>query len=325
MLRRRALVVAALAGGWLFSPLAVLAQPAGKDARVGILSYLAPDQMRAFLLTLAKSLQALGYVEGRNLALVVRTADGQLEALPALASELVEGQVDVILAIAPLSIRAAQQATSKIPIVMALGDPAMFSTLAQPGGNITGVTALAAELAGKQVELIKEAFPGASRIAVLRNPSQPVHVAKLQRAELSARALGVRLIVVDARTAEDFGAAFTVVESERAEGLIVFADGVFRAARKRLVDEAARLRLPAVYASAGFAEAGGLIEYVPDFNETFERAGSFVARILKGAPPASLPVEQPSRFHLYVNRVTASSLGLELSPALLSRADQIFE
>jgi putative tryptophan/tyrosine transport system substrate-binding protein len=324
MLGRR-MLIAALAGGLLFTPLAVLAQPAGKSHRVGVLSYLAPEQMQPFLRTLAQSLQAQGYVEGKNLTLVVRTTDGRLGALPDLAFELVKSEVDVILAIAPLSIRAAHQATSTIPIVMAIGDPAMFASLARPGGNITGVTALAAELAGKQVELIKEALPGASRIAVLRNPNQPVHVAKLQRAEASARALGVHLIVVDARTAEDFDAAFSVVEKERAEGLIVFADGVFRAARTRLVLTAARLRLPAVYASAGFAEAGGLIEYIPDFEETFQRAGSFIGRILKGAHPASLPVEQPSRFHLFVNRATAATLDLALPPALLLRANQIIE
>ena len=272
-----------------------------------------------------QTLQAQGYVHDKNLTLVIRTADGRLDTLPDFASELVKSEVEIIVAIAPLSIRAARQATSTIPIVMAIGDPATFASLAQPGGNITGVTALAAELAGKQIELIKEALPDAKRIAVLRNPNQPVHVAKLERAETSARTLDVRLIVVDARNAEDFDAAFSVIEKERAEGLIVFADGVFRAARKRVVEMAARLRLPAVYASAGFAEAGGLIEYVPDFDETFQRAGSFVVRILRGARPADLPVEQPSRFHLVVNRATASTLGLTLPQALLLRADQIIE
>jgi putative ABC transport system substrate-binding protein len=324
MLRRRT-VLAALAGGLLYTPLAVLAQPAGKGHRVGVLSYLAPDQLQPFVRTLEQTLQGQGFVPGKNVTLVIRTTNGRLEALPDLASELVTSEVEIIVAIAPLSIRAARQATSTIPIVMAIGDPALFASLAQPGGNITGVTALAAELAGKQVELIKEALPAAKRIAVLRNPNQPVHVAKLERAETSAHALGVRLIVVDARKAEDFAAAFSIMEKEGAEGLIVFADGVFRAARKRVVDMAAQLRLPAVYASPGFAEVGGLIEYVPDFEETFQRAGAFVVRILKGARPADLPVEQPSRFHLLVNRATASDLGLTLPPALLLRADQIVE
>jgi putative ABC transport system substrate-binding protein len=324
MLRRRAFI-AAFAGGLLYTPFSLLAQPTDKTHRVGILTYLAPDQVKGFLQTLKHSLRAQGYVEGRNLILELSNAAGRLETLPELAAELVRSQVDVILAIAPLSIRAAQQAASTIPIVMAIGDPAMFASLAQPGGNITGVTAMAAELAGKQVELIKEALPDASRIAVLRNPNQPVHVAKLQRAQDTARSLGVDLIVVDARTSDDFEAAFALIEKQRAQGLIVFADGVYRAARTRLVDMTARLRLPAIYASGGFAEAGGLIEYVPDFEETFQRAGSFVARILKGASPASLPVEQPSRFHLLVNRSTAAALGVMLPYALLLRADQIIE
>jgi putative ABC transport system substrate-binding protein len=324
MLARRTLI-GALVGGVFFTPVPVLTQPAGKNHRVGVLSYLAPDQLQPFVETLKRTLQVQGYVQGQNLNLMVRTSSGRLDELPNLASELVKGEVEVIVAIAPLSIRAAHQATDTIPIVMAIGDPAMYASLAKPGGNITGVTALAAELAGKQVELIKEALPTATRIAVLRNPNQPVHASKLERAGMSSRALGLHLIVVDARKEEDFDVAFAVIEKERAEGLIVFADGVFRAARKRIVDMAARLRLPAVYASAGFAEAGGLIEYVPDFDETFRRAGSFVVRILNGARPADLPVEQPSRFQLLVNRATASTLGLALSPALLLRADQVIE
>ncbi len=218
-----------------------------------------------------------------QLTLEVRTAAGRVEALPQLAQELVRAQVDVILAIAPLSVRAARQASSTVPIDMALGDPASFENLARPGGNVTGVTALAAELAGKQVELIKEALPRATRIAVLRNPDQPVHAAKLEHAGAVARARGVRLIVTDARTGDDFDSAFLTMAGERAEGLIVFADGVYRGQRVRLVEMASRLRLPAVYASDGFAQAGGLIAYVPDVEETYRRAASFVDRILKGA------------------------------------------
>jgi putative ABC transport system substrate-binding protein len=309
----------------LIAPLAADAQPVSKVYRVGVLSYLTLDELQGSFATFRQALTQLGYVEGRNVAFDVRTASGRLEALPALAAELVRLNVDVILAIAPLAIRAARQATSTIPIVMTFGDPAMFDSLARPGGNVTGVTALAAELAGKQVELMKEALPRVSRVAVLRNPEQPVHVAKLKQAEAVARALAVRLIVVDARGAEDFDAAFLTIASERAEGLVVFADGIFRSHRKRLVELASRLRLPAVYGSNGFAETGGLIAYVPDSAEAYRRAASFVDRIFKGANPAILPVEQPTRFELLVNLKTAKALGLTIPPSLLQRADQVIE
>jgi putative tryptophan/tyrosine transport system substrate-binding protein len=307
------------------APLAGEAQPPGKIYRVGVLSYNAPDVLQANLTTVRETLRQQGYVEGRNLAFEVRTSGGRLEVLPDLAAELVRLKVDVIIAIAPLAIRAARQATSTIPIVMALGDPATFDNLARPGGNVTGVTALAAELAGKQVELLKEAVPRVSRVAVLRNPDQPVHVAKLKQAETTARALAVRLIVVDARGAGDIEGAFATIVQERAEGLIVFADGVFQGERRRVVEHAARLRLPAVYASGGFAQAGGLIAYVPDVAETFRRAASFVDRIFKGANPATLPVEQPTRFDLSVNLAAARTLGLTMPQSLLVRADQVIE
>ena len=307
------------------APLAAAAQPAGKVYRVGILSYAAPDVLQANLTTFRETLRQQGYVEGRNITFEVRTTSGRLDTLPELAAELVRLNVDVILAMSPLSIRAARQATSTVPIVMTFGDPATFDSLARPGGNVTGVTALAAELAGKQVELLKEALPRVSRVAVLRNPDQPVHVAKLQRAEAVARALSVRLIVVDARGAEDFDAAFATIARERAEGLIVFADGIFLAHRKQLVELASRLRLPGVYASNAFAQAGGLITYVPDTAETFRRAASFVDRILKGASPATLPVEQPTRFELTVNLSAARALGLTIPHSLVVRADRVVD
>jgi putative ABC transport system substrate-binding protein len=301
------------------------AQPAGKVLRVGVLTYRAPDVVKVDVATLRDALRPLGYEEGRNLVIEVRTSAGRLDALPELAAELVRLDVHVILAVAPLSIRAARQATPTIPIVMALGDPATFDNLARPGGNVTGVTALAAELAGKQVELLKEAVPRVSRVAVLRNPDQPVHVTKLRQAEATARSLSVRLFLMDARVADDIDGAFARVAQERPEGLIVFADGLFQGQRRRVVEHAARLRLPAVYASNGFTDVGGLIAYVPDIAETFRRAASFVDRIAKGANPATLPVEQPTRFELSVNLTTARTLGLAMPQSLLVRADRVIE
>ena len=317
--------VAMVGGGLLAGPLAAGAQQAGKVYHVGVLSYFTHDELQGSLETFREALRQPGYVEGRNVAFEVRTASGRLEALPELAAQLVRRKVDVILAIAPLAIRAARQATSTIPIVMTFGDPAMFDSLARPGGNVTGVTALAAELAGKQVELMKEALPRGSRFAVLRNPDQPVHVAKLKQAEDVARALAVRLVVVDARGAEDFDAAFHKIAGERVEGLIVFADGIFRSNRKRLVELASQLRLPAVYGLEGFVQVGGLIEYVPDSVEAFRRAASSVDRIFKGASPATLPVEQPTKFALVINLKTAKALGLTIPPSLLLRADEVIQ
>ena len=317
--------LALVSGGFLTAPLAAEAQPAGKIYQVGILSYIALDELQGSLATLRQSLRQLGYLEGLNIAYEVRTASGKLERLAELAADLVRRKVDGIFAIAPLAIRAARQATSTVPIVMIFGDPAMFESLARPGGNVTGVAALAAELAGKQVELLKEALPRAARVAVLRNPDQPVHFEKLRQAEAVARALGVRLTVVDARGPEDFDAAFLKIADERVDGLIVFADGIFRSNRKRLVELVSHLHLPAVYGSEGFAQAGGLIAYVPDSEEAYRRAASFVDRILKGANPAVLPVEQPTRFGLFINLKTAKALRLTIPPALLARADQVIE
>ena len=324
MIERRTFIVI-VGSGLLAAPRAAEAQQVSKAYQVGGLSYIALDELQGNLETFREALRQRGYVEGRNVAFEVRTASGRLEALPELAAELVRRKVDVIVAIAPLAIRAARQATSTIPIVMTFGDPAMFDRLARPGGNVTGLTALAAELAGKQVELMKETLPRGSRFAVLRNPEQPVHVAKLKQAEDVARALAVRLVVVDARVAEDFDAAFLKIASERVDGLIVFADGVFRSNRKRLVELAAQLRLPAVYGSEGFVQAGGLIAYVPDSVEAYRRAASFVDRIFKGASPATLPVEQPTKFALVINLKTAKAQGLTIPPSLLLRADQVIE
>jgi putative ABC transport system substrate-binding protein len=323
-MNRRAFL-ATLSNGLLATPRAAKAQSPGKIYRVGVVSYFSRDVLQPNLATFRDALQQQGYVEGQNIAFEVRTSDGRLDAVPELAAELVRLNVDVILAIAPLSIRAARQATTTIPIVMALGDPAMFQSLARPGGNVTGVTALAAELAGKQVELLKEALPRVTRVAVLRNPDQPVHVAKLKQAETTARTLGIRLIVVDARGPEDFDTALATIAGERTDGLIVFADGVFLAHRKRLVELVSRLRLPAVYAMNGFVQAGGLIAYVPDDAETYRRAASFVGRIFKGANPATLPVEQPTRFELTVNLAAARTLGVTIPQSLVVRADQLIE
>lgn len=272
-----------------------------------------------------QALLADGYAVGRNLALEHRYAEGQLERFPALADDLVRRKVDVIVAASPLAIRAARDATSTIPIVMINGDPAMFISLSRPGGNITGLTAWQAELAGKQLELLKEAVPKLERVAVLRNPTQPVHALKLHEVESVAKALKVTVHVTEARAPDDFEGAFASMARDRSQGLVVFADGMYSTNRARLAELAMRHALPAAFGSEGAAQAGGLITYVPDSGETYRRAASYVTRILKGAHAGDLAIERPTRFNLSINLKTARALGLTLPPSLLVRADHVLD
>jgi putative ABC transport system substrate-binding protein len=302
-------------------------QGAGKAYRVGMLWSSAPGDSTGGprLDAFRRALQEDGYAEGRNLTLEHRYAEGQLERFPALATDLVRRNVDVIVAASPLAIRAARDATSTIPIVMINGDPAMFISLSRPGGNITGLTAWQAELAGKQLELLKEALPRLGRVAVLRNPTQPVHALKLQEVESVARALKITVHVTEARAPDDFDGAFASMVRERADGLVVFADGMYYTNRARLASLALRHALPTAFGSEGAAQSGGLVAYVPDAGETYRRAASYVARILKGANAGDLAIEQPKRFQLSVNLKTARALGLTLPPSLLVRADHVVE
>ena len=304
-----------------------VAQGPGRTFRVGVLWSAAADDptIRPGLESLRASLRESGYVEGQNLILEHRHAAGRLDRFPALAKNLVDAHVDVVRATSPLSIRAARQATSTVPIVMINGDPDMFGSLSRSGGNITGLTAFQAELAGKQVELLKEAVPQVSKIAVLRNPTQPVHALKLREAERVARALGVVLYVAEARTTDDFDEAFSAMTRERVGALAVFADGTYYSNRARIADLALRHRLPVAFGSPGGADAGGLMSYVPSAADTYRRAGVYVSRILKGAHPGDLPLERPTRFELSVNLRTAQTLRITLPQAVLMRADRVIE
>jgi putative ABC transport system substrate-binding protein len=325
MILRRSALVAFAAAFVLAAALSAHAQHAGKVHRIALLSYQTQDTFQPSFEVFRAAMRELGWIEGRNVTFERRHAAGKLELVPGLAIEIVKANPDLIVAVAPLSVRAARQATSTIPIVMIYGDPEMFVDLARPGGNVTGLAALAAELAGKQVELLKQAVPGALRIAVLRNPAQPVHVGKLREAEAAARALKLRLTVLDARTPDDFEAAFAAMAREPVDGLVVFADGMYRSAAAQLAELAARYRLPTIYGSAGHAQAGGLVEYAPNRDEAFQRAAGYVDRILKGARPGDLPVEQPTRFELTINAKAARTIGLTLPPALLLRAERVIE
>jgi putative ABC transport system substrate-binding protein len=325
---RRAFI-GSLAGGLLAAPLAAGAQQADRMARIGYLGRdLVPHLHEAFL----QGLRDLGYVEGRNVVIEYRDAEGKPERLPALAAELVALKVDVIVAPTTVAALAAKQATRTLPIVFPVAaDPVtsgLVASLARPGGNVTGLSNLAPELVGKGLEQLKQAVPGVSRVAVLWQPGAlPERTRKdmLKEAEVAARALGVRLQSVEARGADDFDRAFSDMTKGAAGALTVLGSSMFFSERRRLVDLAAKNRLPAVYPGREFVDAGGLMAYGPDLADLFRRAPTYVDRILKGVKPADLPIEQPTKYQLVINLKTAKALGLTIPLSLLQRADQVIE
>ena len=327
---RRDTVLALLALG--AAPLAAEAQQAAKVARIGYLSpnlASSPHLRDAFL----QGLRDLGYVEGRNVVIEYRDAEGKLERLPALAAELVALKVDVILAEGgTLGPRVAMQATTTIPIVFAgAGDPVgsgLVTSLARPGGNVTGLSSLGPELVGKRLELLKQAVPGVDRVAVLWLPGalgERTDKDMLTGADVAARALGVRLQFVEARGPDEFARAFSDMSSARAGALTVLPSNRFLREHRRLVDLAAKNRLPAVYTSREFVDAGGLMSYGANSADLHRRAATYVDKILKGAKPGDLPVEQPTKFELVINLKTAKALGLTIPQSVLARADEVIQ
>ena len=319
-----------LAGGVLTAPLAVEAQ-ANQPPRIG---YLATSLASGLRVTEAfrQGLRDLGYVEGRTVVIEYRDAEGQLNRLPALAAELVALKVDVTQVGGTPQALAAKQATKTIPIVFAAaGDPVtsgLVTSLARPGGNITGLSIISPELVGKWMELLTQAVPGVTRVAVLSDPAIAGERAaknSLKEAEVAGRALGVRLQFVEARGPADLDRAFSDMSRARAGALTVLGGATFLNARSRLADLAAKNRLPAVYGTREYAVAGGLMSYGPDLADLFRRAATYVDKILKGAKPADLPVEQATKFELVINLKTAKALGLTIPPPLLQRADQVIE
>jgi putative ABC transport system substrate-binding protein len=327
MERRRFIEV--IAGSLLAAPVAAEAQQAAKVARIGWLgahpTRLPPE---AFL----QGLRDLGYVEGRNLVIEYRDADGKPERLPALVAELVALRVDVIVAPPTVAALTAKQATRTLPIVfIGAADPVtsgLVTSLARPGGNVTGLSNLAPELVGKCLELLKQAVPGVSRVAVLWQPDglgERTDKGLLKEAEASARALGVQPQFVEARGPGDFDRAFSEMTRASAGALTVLISVMFFSERKRLVDLATKNRLPAVYTSRGFVDAGGLMAYGPNAADLLRRAATYVDKILKGTKPGDLPVEQPTKFELVINLKTAKALGLTIPPSLLGRADEVIQ
>jgi ABC-type uncharacterized transport system substrate-binding protein len=309
--------------GLLCAPLITDAQQPGKVVRIGLLSLSVAGSLT--IAGLRQGLRELGYVEGQNLALVQRDAEGQYERLPDLATDLVGLRVEVLVAQGAAAMRAAHRATSTIPIVMmGGGDPiasGVIASLARPGGNITGVIA-AATLHEKRLELLKEAVPEVSRIAVLWNPGNPATAPAVQATQDTAQALGLQLQMLEGPP-NDFEGAFAAILSGRAEALIVLPDAVFNRHRTRIVDFAQRHRLPAMYPDPESVRAGGLMSYATSWLAIGHHAATFVDKILDGAKPADLPVEQAMKFEFVINLKTAQTLGLTLPPHLLVLADEV--
>ena len=308
----------------LVAPLAAKAQEAGKVARIGMLVSSSSPFVEAF----KQGLRELGYVEGRNIVIEYRSTDGRDERLPGLAAELVRLKVDIIVASSQGAV-AARQATTAIPIVMPIiTDPVrlgLVASLAKPGGNATGLATQNDELPGKWLELVKETLPKVSRVAVLFHPTYDGGV-QFKASEAAARSLGVRLQALMVERPDDFVTAFAEVQKHRAEALVVSSSGLFYAHRTRLVEFAAKHRLPTIYHQSEFVvDSGGLMSYGPDFRDLFRRSASYVDKILKGAKPGDLPVQQPTKFELVINLRTAKALGLTIPQSLLLRADRLIE
>jgi putative ABC transport system substrate-binding protein len=317
---RRRFLLTSLAGA-LVGPLAAEAQPAGRAYRIGSLG-VDQDLLR-------QALRESGYVEGPLLTIEWRSADGRPERFDDLAAELVRLKVDVLIAANPAAALAAKKATASIPIVLVhTPDPVqlgLVTSLGRPGGNITGTTSLSADLSAKQLELLMEAIPQASRVAVLLNPLNPWHPLALKGAERATRSLRLHLQSVEVRAGENLEGAFTAMTKERADAVLVLSDPMTYFHRARIADLATKRRLPTMHGVRGYVDVGGLMSYWASQADLYRRVVSYVDRILKGAKPGDLPIEQPTRFELVINMKTARALGLTIPPSLLARADQVIE
>ena len=326
-MRRRAFITL-LGGAAALAPLAAHAQPSMPV--VGFLNTASPAPFAHLVAAFRKGLGEAGFVEGRNVAIEYRWAEGDYDRLPALAGELVRRPVSVLLATGgDPAIRAARAATTTIPIVFAIGsDPVTLgyvASLSRPGGNVTGVMQLTSMLGAKRIGLLRALVPSAQTIAVLSNPNFPVSNLQLKDAQEAAAQIGVRLLVLDASTESEFEPAFAKLVAGRAEALMVGADPFFNSRRNQIVALAARHKVPAVYEFREFAAAGGLMSYGTSLSNSYVQVGNYAGRILKGAKPADLPVFQTTRFEFVINLKAAKELGIEMPPGLSAQADEVIE
>jgi putative ABC transport system substrate-binding protein len=315
--------------GTLAAPLIAMAQQPTTIPRIGFLSFAPLSSITARTEAFRQGLSDLGYVEGRNIAIDWRSADDQRDRLPTLAAELVDLKVSLIVTAEEPAALASKKVTQTVPIVMAQsGDPVvtgLVASLARPGGNVTGLTTAAFELPSKEVGLLREAVPKLLRLAVLSNPDNPPNSTGLKSAGAAARVLSLSVSVHDVRDASALAAAFAAMTEERADGLIVLPDPMFLTQRAQIAELAAQARLPAIYGIPEHARAGGLMSYAADRTAMFRQAATYVDKILKGAKPADLPVEQPTTFQFVINMKTAKALDLAIPQTVLLRADEVIQ
>ena len=325
-MRRREFL--ALVGGTAAWSVAVSAQQPSKVWRLGVLEAIPRAHNAANLAALRTGLELLGYIEGKNLLIEYRSADGRIERFPELAAELVRLKVDVIVTRGTPSVLAAKTATSTIPIIMAASggplDTGVVAELARPGGNVTGLSALTGELVGKRLELLSEAIAGLKRIVYLNNMSNPVAPPQWEELKAAAQSLGIEAQLLDVRRPEDLAPAVEAASIRRA-ALIVGNDTVTHASSEQVVELAMKHRLPAIYATREFVDAGGLIAYAVSYPDLYRRAATYVDQVLKGANPGELSIQQPTKFELVINLKTAKALGITVPNSLLARADEVIE
>jgi putative ABC transport system substrate-binding protein len=312
----------------LAAPLAAEAQPAGKVWKIGYLGNSNPTLSALSLDAFRQGLRELGWVEGQNVSIEYRWADGNLDRLPALASEFVRASVDVILVAGGAGVRAALQASRTVPIVSAItGDvvaAGFAASLARPGGRVTGLAVQFEDLASKQLQILKETVPKVVHIAILHHTTPP-NLVVLKASQAGAQALGLKARVFEIRDVPDLEGAFRTAKANRADAMYVLPSPTFNQHRARLGELALKHRLPGIYETKEYVDAGGLMSYGPNFPDLFRRSASYVDRILKGAKPGDLPIEQPTKFELVINLKTAKALGLTIPPSVLARADQVIE
>jgi putative ABC transport system substrate-binding protein len=329
MERRRFIEV--IAGGLLAVPLVAEAQVSGHIPRIGMLSFTAPgtQEENRRIGILKRGLRELGYVEGQTIAIEYRHSSGKDELLPRLAAELVDLKVDIITTYGTKATRAAKQATSTIPIVMlTVLDPVgagLVASLSRPGGNITGSSEVSAELSAKRLDLLKEAIPKAKRIAVLMDPSHPTNALDLKSTQIAAQALGMTLQSLEVRAGSELDSALSRMTRQHLDALIVLSGDLLFTHREHIVDLAGRNRVPVIYGWREGAQAGALLSYGVDIADNYRRAATFVDKILKGAKPGDLPIEQPTKFELVINLKTAKALRLTIPQSLLGRADEVIQ
>ncbi|HSE87322.1 MAG TPA: ABC transporter substrate-binding protein [Candidatus Binatia bacterium] len=309
--------------------LPVEAQQPKKVPRIGFLGGASASSYAVRINAFRQGLNQLGYIEGKNIVIEYRYAEGKLDRLPALAKELVGLKPDVIVAAPTPSVLAAKKASAMIPIVfVSVGDPVgsgLVASLARPGGNITGLTVLVPELSGKRLELLKEAIPNVIRVAALWNPANPAQELVWKEIQAAAQELRLQLQSLEVRSANDFDIAFEAALRERAQALIPSPDPLINTQLKRIVEFAAKNRLPAMYGGPEVVDAGGLMSYAPNYTDHYRRTATYVDKILKGTKPADLPVEQPKKFEFIINLKTAKQIGLTIPPNVLARADKVIK